>query len=208
MEDRLHILFCSDWHAGSGLGESHLADAVLNRDADGIPILTGRTVKGALREGAWRLSQVAGRDDLKDAVEEFWGGMSTREDRPAGRLFVSPAELPRDVRDWLLSLDRGKRAECVSLLASRRAQTAIEAGVARKGSLRTIECGMPGLEFTARIFLDVPAGEEDWCRRYMACVCAAVKSMGASRARGLGQCLLFLEGGTAGRVALPPRRQS
>lgn len=208
MQAELKITFLSEWQCGSGLGESHLADAVLNRDADGIPVITGRTVKGALREGAWRLSRLSGRGDLVDEMENIWGG--TGEDPRPGKIFVSSASLPADVRSFLLAKHAGEeRAEAVSLLTVRRSQTALKGGVAQKGSLRTMECGIPGLEFFATISLDVPEAQEDWYRSYLSAVCAAVKSIGADRARGLGQCRLTLTGmpgGKQGTVAIPARR--
>ena len=209
MEDILRIRFLSEWHCGSGLGESHLADAVLNRDAEGIPFITGRAVKGALREGAWRLSKISGREDLgMDLVKELWGGPSEGNEASPGRIFVSSAALPSDVREWLLGMDADMRAESVQLLLTRRAQTSIENGSVKKGSLRTMECGMPGLEFEAKVFIDAPGTAEAWIRHYLAAVCSAVKSMGANRARGLGLCRLTLAGMQGRNISLPERRPS
>ncbi len=185
--DSLNIRFLSDWHCGSGLGESHLADAVLNRDADGIPVVHGRAVKGALREGAWRIASLGGK--YAEAVELIWGSPSSGgAAEQAGRIFVGPAELPSDLRLWLRSLSSSERAEQVSLLTVNRARTALENGVAAKGSLRSLECGIPGLIFVGRVTLDFPESERRWIVPYMRAVCAAVKSLGADRARGLGRC--------------------
>lgn len=200
METTLRISFFSDWHCGSGLGESHRADAILSRDADGIPVLPGRAVKGALREGAWRLCALGG--DYVEAEARIFGSPACGDDRQrAGRLFVGPAELPRDIRGHLLSLSCPDRAREVSYMITRRSRTALRDGVARRESLRTLECGIPGLVFTSALSFDVPDEDGIWLLPYMAAVCAAVKSMGGDRARGLGRCLLQL--GTAHGHALP-----
>lgn len=187
IELKLHISFSSDWHCGSGLGESHLADAVLNRDSDGIPMIPGRTVKGALREGAWRLSALGG--DYVDAERRLFGSVSYGgAHQQAGLLYAGPAELPEDIRAYFRGLPFGKRAREVSYMITRRARTALQDGVAAHGMLRSLECGIPGMMFFSTISFDLSDSDKGWLLPYMSAVCAAVKSLGADRARGLGRC--------------------
>lgn len=202
MESELHISFFSDWHCGSGLGESHLADAVICRDTDGIPIIPGRAVKGALREGAWRLCALGG--DYEQAASLLFGSVSYGGAIPqAGHLYVASARLPQEIRDYLRSLSYKDRTRNVSHMVTRRSCTALRDGVAAYGSLRTLECGIPGLAFVSRLTFDLPETETSWLLPYMAAVCAAVKSMGADRARGLGRCSLRLVTPQDGEVPVP-----
>lgn len=191
IELKLRISFSSDWHCGSGLGESHLADAVLNRDTDGIPMIPGRAVKGALREGAWRLSALGG--DYKEAESRLFGSVSYGGAiQHTGLLCVGPAELPEDVRGYFKYASHSKRSQEISYMITRRARTALQDGVAAHGSLRSLECGIPGLTFISSLSIDLPSSEKSWLFPYMAAVCAAVKSLGADRARGLGRCTFQL----------------
>lgn len=191
IEAELYISFSSDWHCGSGLGESHLSDAVLSRDTEGIPVIPGRAVKGALREGAWRLCVLGG--DYARALTTLFGSASCGgAGQQAGQLYVSPAELPEDMRGYFLSLSHEERVRAVSYMMTRRSRTALKDGVALKKSLRSLECGIPGVVFRSRLAFDLPDGNRTWLLPYMAAVCAAVKSMGADRARGLGRCALKL----------------
>ena len=200
IEAELNICFSSDWHCGSGLGETHLSDAVLSRDTEGVPVIPGRAVKGALREGAWRLCLLGG-DYVRAQSLIFGSDPQGKAGRQAGRLFVSPAGLPEDIRAFFLSLSHEERRRAVSYLMTRRSRTALQNGVAVRRTLRSLECGVPGVVFRSRLSFALPDGNRGWLLPYMAAVCAAVKSMGADRARGLGRCTLKLT--TENGVAVP-----
>lgn len=205
MRKQLEILFLSEWQVGSGMGDGHLADTMLARDTDGLPFVPGRALRGALREGAWRLGRC--REDLRRAEAFFWGTRSTADqsNRP-GCLRVSAARLDESLRCWLTTQPLTERENFVRDMTCRRIQTALdEKRQVRINTLRTLECGIPGLRFTAEVEADPPAGLDDaWVAHYLAAVCAAVKSMGGNRARGLGQCRLRLEGTPADPIGLPP----
>lgn len=202
-EAALRIDFASAWHVGSGLGDGQVADAILVRDHDGLPFLPGRAIKGALREGAWRLGQC--RPDLRTAEDFLWGSRSVGVDSNwPGRLAVSPAELPPELRQELLSHTPPIREDFVRDMTCLQSQTALTPRrTVLKHSLRTLECGIPGIRFEAVMQVDAPGAYFDWLRLYFQAVCAAVKSMGAHRARGLGACLIRFDGHD-GAVGLPP----
>lgn len=63
MKHTIYITFSSCWQLGSGYGDGYKSDSTMLRDEEGLLRLSGRTLKGALREGAARLSRC--RDDLK-----------------------------------------------------------------------------------------------------------------------------------------------
>ena len=51
----LCITFDSDWHIGTGAGVPGDLDAVVRRDADGLPVVPARTVVGLWRDGCERV---------------------------------------------------------------------------------------------------------------------------------------------------------
>lgn len=202
-EIAIRIEFISDWHVGSGLGSGPVADSILTRDINGLPFIPGRAVKGALREGAWRLALC--RKDLADLVDVLWGTASLERvsNRP-GKLAVDSARLPRDIAAWLLAQDVETRSQYVGDMTMIRYLTALGPNrMVRPQSLRAIECGIPGLFFESQIAIDAPGLARDWLAAYFAAVCAAVKSIGADRARGLGNCRIYPAGSKTGSIDIP-----
>lgn len=203
-ETRLHIHFISDWHVGSGLGDGAVADAVLAHDARGIPCIPGSAIKGALREGAWRLGLCA--PELKCLTDFLFGTASAaRVSNRSGRVSAGPAQLDQGLRQWLEQQERMQ--DFIGDLTIIRQQTSLDAQkMVVPHSLRSIECGIPGLTFTAAISAELPADAHAWFAGCLGAICACVKSIGAQRARGLGRCRLLPEGQKAARLpgALPP----
>lgn len=203
------ITFLTEYTVSSGLGDGHWADNRLVRDHRGLPCLPGRAVKGALREGAWRLGQC--RKDLALVETLLWGTLSTRTSiaNRQGILRVGNGQLPKPMEDLFMAVDEAEREALVRDMTVRRTQTALDNGQVRDGTLRTIECGIPGTVFHAR--LEIPDGvipdclDKSWLETYLRCVCAAVKSIGANRSRGLGRCRVeFVPDRKKGeRVTLP-----
>ena len=197
MQKTLEVTFLSDWHISSGLGDGYRADSVLVRDGDGFPFIPGRALKGALREGARRLGQC--RADLKAAENRYFG---TRHDdvdsNESGRIRVSSAHFSEAMKK-LVRDDFPEKRQIIDDVTVIRSQTALtDEGVARTSSLRSIECGIVGTTLYAS--LDIPScdGVEDkWAEQYFAAVCAAVKSIGGNRSRGLGRCRIRIVGNTA-----------
>ena len=204
MHKKLTITFLSEWQVATGIGDGHLADSMIARNAEGLPWLPGRAVKGALREGARRLGQC--RKDLAKAETLFWGEGPTEANRHSGILRVSPALLPENLAGLFKSMPVEQRGNMVRDMTCHRVQTALDTDrQVKHRSLRTLECGIPGLSFEAELQIDMPDWlTETWVQKYLVAVCAAVKSMGGNRSRGLGQCRVTLEGGDCDRVDLPP----
>src|SRR5436305_10177471 len=49
---RLRFTMKSDWHVGSGTGRPGNVDSLLQRDAEGLPYLPAKTVRGIWRDAA------------------------------------------------------------------------------------------------------------------------------------------------------------
>ena len=198
----LDLQFLSDWHVSSGLGGGYRTDAELNRDSDGLPFISGRALKGALREGARCLGLC--RQDLREAEFFFWGSRSlSEESNQSGRIRVSSAHFPDSVCELLRSCT--DLEEIIQDLTIQRQQTAVDdKGIVVPHSLRSIECGMAGITLEARLDILEPLNSEAWSRAYFIAVCAAVRSVGGHRSRGLGRCRLSVRGAES-HVVIPPQ---
>lgn len=191
-ETEIRIEFLSDWHIGSGLGDGAIADAVLARDSKGIPTIPGSAVKGALREGAWRLGLC---DQGLAALPDFFFGTAseTRASNQPGIVCVGQASLDKSLRSWLEGQDN--RSVYIQDMTTIRQQTRLDARkMVVPHSLRSIECGIPGLIFTSQLAVAAPAGTDAWLEAYFNAVCACVKSIGGYRSRGIGRCRLLPSG--------------
>ena len=194
MRKAFTITFFSDWHIASGLGNAEIADSVLHKDANGLPCISGRAVKGALREGARRLGLC--RNDLEECETIFFGTNSTaKASNEPGLVQVSGAILPLAMQQVLLQPTGQERQDLLGHLTTVRRQTALENGTAKHGSLRAMECGIPYLRFEGELAVDMPGlaarfprVQAAWVETWLHAVAAAVKSMGGNRSRGFGEC--------------------
>lgn len=200
-ETTLQIKFLSDWHIGSGLGDGAVADAVLNRDARGIPCVPGSAIKGAMREGAWRLASY--QEELEPLPDFIFGTNSqARVSNRPGILMVGQGKLDQALRQWLETRDEFK--EFVEDMTIIRKQTRLDAsGMVVPHTLRSIECGIPGLTFSASIAAALPEDSHAWFAAYLGAICACVKSIGGYRSRGIGRCRLLPGGKKGGELPGP-----
>ena len=208
MNSVIAITFLSEYQVSSGLGDGHWADSWLVRDHNGLPYLPGRAVRGALREAAWRLGQC--REDLRLVESLLWGTRSTnRVSNRQGILRVGQGELPSELKDSLVQIPPSERETVIRDMSVIRVQTALVNGQVKATSLRTIECGIPGLTFLSEVGIAdglVPSClNKEWLKDYLRAVCAGLKSMGGNRSRGLGRCEVRMLDDTvsAGRIQLP-----
>ncbi|WP_372426166.1 RAMP superfamily CRISPR-associated protein [Salinarimonas chemoclinalis] len=212
---RVSVALHSYWHCGTGRGASAMLDAVIARDALGLPVLPGRSLRGLLREAVETLAEigaeVGGRPLPADAASILFGtsGFETvpgaarpRANRGTvpGRLAVSDARLEPAALAHLAHLDAEERAVLARTLVTTLAATAIDDhGSAKAATLRTVEAAVPvGLE--ARIDLLPPppgasAAALALAERWLDVLVAAapfVRAVGGGRTRGLGRCTLAL----------------
>ena len=192
----LTIELLSWWHAGSGLGRGGDVDALVIRDADGLPYLPGRTIKGLLRD-AVRLAEdfsavpigstdtLFGKADQTTPNDEGTQLDYDPEPRPPGQIKrVSNATLPMDLATWIRNGGSARKAAVYSAFSSTRISPD---GVAEQGTLRTIEV-CPPLTLSATV-----AGPDDgtWLVTLEKCV-PLVRALGSHRHRGLGRCQMRL----------------
>lgn len=192
MQKTIVLTFLSDWHISSGQGDGFLTDAVLVRDADGFPFVAGRALRGALREGARRVGLC--REDLRKTENYIFGTeRPTLDSNISGVVRISAAQIAPQLKSQLFNCQNPD--EFISDLTTLRKQTALTPeGVAKPSTLRSIECGIQGLELFSAIEIFDCALEPAWIEQYLACICAAVKTIGGNRSRGMGRCSMTVQG--------------
>jgi hypothetical protein len=204
------------WHAGSGISAGTRVDAMIVRDAQGLPYFPGRTLKGLLRDAVhqavtwgWFTDDFSGFT-LDALLFGTRGDAETAErgDVEPGMLLVSDARLSGEERAYLDSKE-GQKLQ--SLLVKEVFSTAIDykgprSGVATEQSLRGQEVTIPmTLSAPLAIHLPVMATAEfssaqaallasgkvpEFLRR----VLPLIESIGSSRHRGYGRAELTLQG--------------
>ena len=170
----------SDWHVGSGLDAGADADLLVLKDENSLPYLSGKTIKGLLKNALLEMSELAHQSDLKDKIDKIFGKEVKKDDKiigsVSGNIFFSNAYLNKDEQEEIITNNLSKN------LYKNIASTAINGkGVAKKNSLRTMEVCVPVVLYGEiegeEIDLDLLEKAFKWTRH-----------LGVSRNRGLGRC--------------------
>ena len=166
---KVEIKFFTYWHCDLGGSGGAKADALVVKDADGLPYVPGKTLKGLAREMAETLSD-------ETFVDKYFGRASSEgqanTDRAEGEAYFGNAVLTERVD-----------ANLASYLYHTISSTAIEDnGLAKTGSLREIEVVVP-LTLQATVS---GIGEDD--KANMKQAFEQIKHIGLNRHRGLGRC--------------------
>lgn len=191
---RLTIDIHSWWHPGSGRSGGAVVDATAHRDANGLPVLPGRHLKGLLRDALecaenWNW---AGHAGLPERLFGNRTGNAGAHPPQPGCLRVSDGRLPEDTAAYLANHQTGRTL--IPKLFHSQFATAVDhdSGTALDHSLRGIEVVVP-LQLAARIEpLPGRIPPEDWSER-LAEVLPLIRAVGAGRHRGLGRAELALE---------------
>lgn len=193
----LSVEILSYWHPGTGRGSSHYLDALPNTDADGLPHLPGRTLKGLVRDGlqraeAWGRLPAGATVALCGSHEDktHFSPQAARQ----GALQFGNAQLPAALRQWL-----GQPAQAGHRQALFRDlfATAVEheRGTAQEQSLRGLRVVVP-LTLTAAITLQPEAPQDNLVRewvQHLRTVLPLIRAVGGHRSRGLGRAVLTLQ---------------
>lgn len=190
---RIKIDLRGYWHPGGGRGQGMVLDATCHRDADGLPVLPGRHLKGLLRDALER-AEAWGWNDYAGLASALFGDRpeDTADVTPnPGSLRIGDARLPDDIAAHLAS-DAGKPLRTGLFRSLYATAVSHQTGTAEDRSLRGIEVVVP-LQLHADISL-IPGREApaDWPMRLDA-VLPLIDAVGAHRNRGLGRAVLTLE---------------
>jgi CRISPR/Cas system CSM-associated protein Csm3 (group 7 of RAMP superfamily) len=161
---------------GSGLSGSTYADNVVNKTADGLPIIPGKTIKGLFRDAAQQILKVNEKALPKNFIEKVFGTI-----KKPSMCFFTNATLSQNLSDNIIA------SKLTGSLYNVLSATKInDAGQAEDGSLRHIEVTIP--LFLYGEILHVEADYKDGIEK-----CAKwIRRMGVNRNRGLGRCTLKL----------------
>ncbi|UAM97269.1 hypothetical protein K8354_13195 [Polaribacter litorisediminis] len=180
------ITFLSDWHAGSGLGSGADSDAVVIKDANNLPYLPGKTMKGLLKDALIDIMEVQPNVVTKSFIDKHFG-YEVRDTEGKvlktmpGCLFFSNAELP--------AAERNEAMGTLSQFLYRNiASTSIDnAGVAKQSSLRTMEVCIP------LVIEGYMAGLDKAAVPTLEMGLKMLRHLGSNRNRGLGRCTIELK---------------
>ncbi|WP_299757770.1 RAMP superfamily CRISPR-associated protein [uncultured Chloroflexus sp.] len=177
---------------GRGDGVAGLLDEEVDRDADGMPFLRGRTLKGLLAEECanllYALTLQEKAEQWRDRAYRVFGYPgSTSKD--TGMLRVGDARLPKPLRDAIRVMidtaDLSADEVFESLTAIRRQTSINEHGAPEKGSLRSMRIILPGTIFESRLeFAETP---DDQTLALVAACVLAWRRAGTGRNRGRGR---------------------
>ncbi|WP_259015103.1 RAMP superfamily CRISPR-associated protein [Emticicia fluvialis] len=172
LEIHYKINFLSDWHIGSGLAGGPEADAIVLKDKDSLPYISGKTIKGLLRDTLEDLKAV---NNPEIDIEQIFGG---KDSNCRFVISFSNAELVNGEKTEITT------NELSEFLYRNIASTAIEkSGVAKQGALRVMEVCIP-LELTGTI-----SNIKDLAMKETLLQCLKwVRHLGVNRNRGLGRC--------------------
>lgn len=189
------LQFYDYWHTGSGLSGGTYADQVVNKTAEGLPLVPGKTIKGLLRHAAEDLLELGAPAVTQEMIDELFGQRPEKQrlnkadskgdqkkpppdpNRDAGTCWFSSAELPAATA---AQIPKEQRPDLYEILASTKINE--KTGTAADHSLRQMEVTIP-LTLTGHI-AGVTEGQKAVLKRCL----SYVKRLGQNRSRGLGRC--------------------
>ena len=181
MDIQYQIEFFSNWHCGSGLAAGADVDALVVKDANGLPYVPGRTLKGLLREAAYQCAR-ENQSSLLDDIFGISGDQPITESNAArtGSAFFGNATL---AEGQAIVANR-----LVPYLFQTFASTAIDenSGIAKDNSLRKTETVVPCI--LKGDIRNVPEQGVTLLEKAM----QMVKRMGTGRNRGYGRCCISI----------------
>ena len=182
------ISFFDFWHVGSGLAGSTYADNLVNKNANELPFIPGKTLKGLLREAAETLNQLDASLVTTAFIKTVFGTKPEKDsdsnDTTEGKCFFANASLSKNLADALNHKDNyAQKAALYQVLSSTRID---ENGQAEDGSLRQLEVTIP-----LQLYASIENLPTEYAAQFKHCL-DYVKQLGLNRNRGLGRCQLSI----------------
>lgn len=187
IEIKYKIEFFSNWHCGSGLASGADLDELVIKDAEGLPFVPGKTMKGLLREAVGNVCSYNKEYD-KSCIKKIFGYDDDETDNKKtskeskGCAFFSNANLEKEEKDAIISRD------LIPFLYQSVTSTKIDnEGIAADLTLRkiqtTVSCSLYGCIY------DVPENDKE----LFADAFRFIKRIGLGRNRGYGRCQISIE---------------
>lgn len=190
------IEFFTYWHTGSGLSAGTAANATVLRNKQDLPYISGKTLKGLLREAGETINGFSKELVSDEFLKAVFGTGQLVLDAKRAELEKEGKD-PNAISKWAVPTDcffsnaelsqnlSEKLKEETQWLYHTIHSTAIDtSGIAKKNALRSMEVTIP-LTLFAKIE-DFPnkAGYADQLAHCM----NWIKRLGVNRNRGLGRC--------------------
>jgi CRISPR/Cas system CSM-associated protein Csm3 (group 7 of RAMP superfamily) len=192
---RLTLL--SDTAFGRGEGVAGLVDAEIEHDANGLPFLHGRGVKGLFTAQcanllySLRQQKCRAYDQYEAAADALFGNpgstLATNGIVHFGTAWLADSELREAVQQAIrMTGTRLKREDVIGALTAIRRQTRIDAetGAAAENTLRSLRVIIRDLQFEAALDSDRDLTQIE--QSLLAACTRAIRRVGAHRSRGLG----------------------
>jgi CRISPR/Cas system CSM-associated protein Csm3 (group 7 of RAMP superfamily) len=197
MELTLEVDVLSDTAFSMGGGVSGLVDAEVKHDASGLPMISGRTLKGLLVNECAEILFALPADqhaDWEAAARRLFGERGETTDK-AGGVWIGDATLAPDLVAHIHAADDLSAQDVLESLTSVRTQTAIsDKGAPKDETLRSIRVIESGFTFYAPLRLQ-ESPDSDTSRTDKALLAACVKALrraGLGRTRGKGKLVARL----------------
>lgn len=173
LELKFTLTFESDWHINAGFGADGKADAVIERDPQGKPIISGTTLKGVFRDALYDLALNLGKDT--NEVTGILGapGYDSRWHFSA----VTPTTQAKSIRESMIAT--GVRVDPRYRRAEDNKYFKRELGAAE-----VFEFSVTGTAADDETALQ----EVEW----LVAAAAYVERLGGRRRRGNGKCIISL----------------
>lgn len=186
----------SDATFGRGDGVAGMVDAEVQHDRYGLPYLGGKTLKGLLdaecSEILFALDKIGTRAlaEWRDAALFLFGEPGSRADPKIGKMRVSDAQLPEDLRGVLVSDGNWDRSVTLESLTALRRQTAMDhkTGAPLRNTLRTMRVILRETPFVATLDFDADLNVNNAKSKWLLAACVkAFHRAGTGRNRGRGR---------------------
>lgn len=158
--------FYSNWHCGSGLAAGADVDTLVIKDANGLPFVPGRTIKGLVKNA---FEDIYG----KDSGTSIFGDFKKHYEVNA---FFSDAVLQREDYGQIVKEELGR------FMYNSISNTAISDSVAKAHSLRKTQVVLP-----CSLYGEILYVPDEFVER-LAESLRFIKELGHHRSRGLGRC--------------------
>lgn len=159
------VKFLDYWHLSSGLSAGAKLDSTVVKDENGLPYISGKTIKGLIKE--------------QSTNEEFLKNCFGNEGQNIGSCYFSDVCIEDNTKKSIINNNLQKQ------LFDEIASTKIdENGIAQSGSLREIEVVIP-ISLYGKIE-NIPT---EYKEEMISCL-KKIKRMGLNRNRGLGRCTI------------------
>lgn len=175
------VQFFDYWHTGSGLAGSTYADSIVNKNAEGLPLIPGKTAKGLLREAAQELNRIDNTIISDDFILNVFGKKTDKDEEEVAALsFFSSLTLSEKLSQAII--DKKSQDALYHVISS----TAInnDNGQASEGSLRQLEVTIP---LTLYGVIENVPNNGNYETQLIHCF-NWIKQLGLNRNRGLGRC--------------------